>query len=196
MDIHVYRESEFHSVEWSGGKTTEMYISPHFSSYEKRNFAVRISTATVELEQSVFTQLTGIDRLLILLDGSITIQHNKGPVSVLKPFSPHKFRGEERTESRGLCRDFNVMVQRESCRIVTCHVCQEESFHLPVQEDECAFLYTVNGKYRIKTPEGEWMPVCSGELAEVYKNDGMVFVQADQPGQVIFVSVQRLSGRK
>lgn len=40
---------------WSGGKTTQLFIYPENSEYAKRNFLFRISSATVDCERSEFT---------------------------------------------------------------------------------------------------------------------------------------------
>lgn len=54
---------------WSGGTTTQLFIYPPEASYAARNFLFRISTATVETETSTFTDLTGFNRILLLLNG-------------------------------------------------------------------------------------------------------------------------------
>ncbi len=36
------------TTNWGGGTTSEWFIFPEASSYQERNFLIRISTATVE----------------------------------------------------------------------------------------------------------------------------------------------------
>ncbi len=43
---------------WSGGTTTELFIYPEVAEYSERNFDFRISTATVEVEESNFYSTT------------------------------------------------------------------------------------------------------------------------------------------
>ncbi|MDR1705524.1 MAG: HutD family protein [Clostridiales bacterium] len=58
---------------WTGGTTTELAVYPKESVYADRNFSVRVSTATVELEKSVFTALPGFTRLIMPLSGNMKL---------------------------------------------------------------------------------------------------------------------------
>ena len=69
MNIDIYKDGDFKTTEWSGGSTTELFIYPPTSNYESRNFDFRISSATVEIEQSNFTKLPEISRQLMVLKG-------------------------------------------------------------------------------------------------------------------------------
>ncbi len=99
---------------WSGGTTTQLYIYPHHTLYENRNFIVRISTATVEIEMSSFTSLPGYHRSLMLLEGELEINHVDQYTTHLKPFDIVEFEGEWETVGRGIATDFNVMTSREA----------------------------------------------------------------------------------
>ena len=46
MDILKLSRSQAVTTRWSGGTTTEFYIDPPGSAYARRDFAVRISSAT------------------------------------------------------------------------------------------------------------------------------------------------------
>lgn len=96
-------------VKWSGGKTTELFISPSNSSYASRDFDLRLSTATVELETSDFTPLPGFNRLLMVLEGEISLNHVSHHSTKLKKFDFDRFGGGWDTKSTGLCVDFNVI---------------------------------------------------------------------------------------
>ena len=68
----IHKEEQT-TIRWSGGLSTELYIFPEDSEYVERNFKYRLSTATVEIEQSVFTPLPGVDRTLMVLEGEMKL---------------------------------------------------------------------------------------------------------------------------
>lgn len=97
---------------WSGGTTTQLAIHPPEAKYADRDFLWRISSATVELEESDFTALPDYDRLIATLQGDIVLTHNGGEALTLHPFEVHAFSGADATHSVGRCTDFNLMLRR------------------------------------------------------------------------------------
>ena len=97
---------------WSGGTTTQLAIWPPEAKYADRDFLWRISSATVDLEESDFTPLPDYDRLIATLEGDIVLTHNGGAPLTLRPLEVHAFSGADATLSRGRCRDFNLMLRR------------------------------------------------------------------------------------
>ena len=63
---------------WSGGTTTQLLIAPEGAHYAARDFLWRVSSATVELDESDFTPLPEYERLIATLQGGITLTHNGG----------------------------------------------------------------------------------------------------------------------
>lgn len=59
-EIKVITKEQQKTSTWSGGTTTQLAIYPEDADYGKRNFTWRLSSATVEAEESVFTSLPGI----------------------------------------------------------------------------------------------------------------------------------------
>ena len=53
--------------QWSGGVTRELAIFPFGSSYADRTFMVRLSSADINQEISVFTDLPGYTRLIMAI---------------------------------------------------------------------------------------------------------------------------------
>lgn len=100
---------------WSGGTTTELSIAPENGDYQSRDFLWRLSSATVELEESVFTPLTDFDRIILTLEGEMDICHDGGPWIHLEELSPHRFDGASETRSRGRVTDFNLMLRKGAC---------------------------------------------------------------------------------
>ena len=104
--------ADYRSSRWSGGTTTELAIAPAGADYGARDFLWRVSSATVELEQSDFTALPDYRRLIATLEGEIRLRHNGGESVTLPPLRVHAFDGAEETRSSGRCRDFNLMLRK------------------------------------------------------------------------------------
>ena len=111
INTRLITEDEYITTEWSGGKTTQLFIYPEESDYSRRNFKFRLSSATVELEKSEFTKLEGIYRFITPLDGQLKLTHNHIQYIDLKPFEVYGFDGDKNTVSFGKARDFNLMLK-------------------------------------------------------------------------------------
>lgn len=100
--------ADYQISTWSGGQTTQLFLSPKEGSYPDRNFDFRLSTATVEVEKSDFTDLTGFHRILMPLTSSITLTHQHKEV-ILNPFQSYFFDGGDPVSSQETCQDFNLI---------------------------------------------------------------------------------------
>ena len=100
-NIEIIRKNQLKTSEWSGGTTTELYIYPKDSLYGNRNFKWRLSSAKVEAEQSTFTSLQGISRIIMVIEGELLLKHEGHHNAVLKAFEQDRFSGEWTTTSFG-----------------------------------------------------------------------------------------------
>ena len=100
--------ADYQISTWSGGQTTQLFLSPKEGSYPDRTFDFRLSTATVDVETSDFSDLTGYHRILMPLTSSITLTHQHQEV-LLKPFQSYFFDGGDPVSSQGTCQDFNLI---------------------------------------------------------------------------------------
>lgn len=109
----VYKISadDYQVSAWSGGKTTEICMLPPTSKYRLNDFDYRISSATVEQEQSNFTSLPGYYRIILPLTKSLTLEHSSQRVKLV-PYQQHFFDGGEVTKSYGRCTDFNLIFRK------------------------------------------------------------------------------------
>ncbi len=112
MKIQHYTAVDFKTSKWSGGTTTQLFISPQTANYADLNFDIRISSAKVEVDTSTFTNLPKVSRKLMILDGEITIKHQDRYTKQLKPLDVDTFQGDWNTSSQGICTDFNVMTTK------------------------------------------------------------------------------------
>ena len=109
-NITLLRANDFQVSDWSGGKTKQLYLSPQTGHYGKREFDYRLSTATVELAESQFSDLSGFHRILMSLDHTLHLHNaSRQEETVLAPFTPYFFEGSDSITSRGTCTDFNLI---------------------------------------------------------------------------------------
>ena len=112
MKIVHLSAPDFRTSTWSGGTTTELFLHPASGSYAQRDFQLRISSATVDLEESDFTPLPGVERYITPLQGNFTLTHPGSTPVLLGPLAaPYRFSGETPTHCVGKATDFNLMLK-------------------------------------------------------------------------------------
>lgn len=112
MRILHLTEKDYKVGLWSGGSTTELFIWPEGADYGKREFAFRVSSARVDLEESDFTPLIGVTRYITPLSGGFTLTHPNCEPVVQGPLAePYRFSGEIPTHCVGKATDFNLMLK-------------------------------------------------------------------------------------
>ncbi|MGX6971102.1 HutD family protein [Vagococcus bubulae] len=112
MAYHLLRKNDHQTSCWSGGETTQVFLYPPTGKYEPGKFDYRISTASVEVEESIFSALPGYNRLLMSLNHPLELTHESLSNTVtkkMKPFEVDAFDGADKTKSVGKCQDFNVI---------------------------------------------------------------------------------------
>ena len=114
MKQTYYPARHFQAKAWANGTTTELIKYPTDSDFLKRDFIFRISTATVEAEESTFSDFSGLTRILMVLEGTITLIHEGRYQKHLNPYDQDTFDGSWSTRSIGKVRDFNVMFNSQA----------------------------------------------------------------------------------
>lgn len=110
MKLRIIHADEHNTSAWAGGTTSELAIWPENGCYASRKFAWRISAAKCGLDESDFTDLPGFHRILMVLEGSITLTHDGGREISLSAFDIDEFDGASKTHCAGRCSDFNLML--------------------------------------------------------------------------------------
>ena len=108
--VELVRREHQHVSTWSGGTTIEIAIFPANAVYSRGDFCWRISSARVDSVESEFTSLLGFWRLIMILEGNMTLEHEHHHSVRLEPFQQDAFAGDWATRSRGRARDFNIML--------------------------------------------------------------------------------------
>lgn len=111
LKVQIIKKEDQLTTKWSGGTTTQLAIYPENALYSERNFLWRISSAEVELPESVFTHLPGIKRIILPVTGELYLEHVAKYKKILKPFEQDCFSGDWITRSRGKVTDFNLMMK-------------------------------------------------------------------------------------
>ena len=153
MKISVKKEKDCKVVNWANGTSTELFVFPADGNFQTRDFTFRISTATVEAEETTFSDFSSLTRILMILEGNITLIHEGRYSKELKPFDQDTFDGSWPTKSQGKVRDFNVMFKENVEGNVThfaMNAGELESFSLSGTHD---FFFVQNGSFRFKDLE-------------------------------------------
>ena len=139
-NVTLLRAKDFQVSDWSGGKTKQLYLSPPTGHYGKRDFDYRLSTATVELAESQFSDLSGFHRILMSLDHTLHLHNaSRQEETVLAPFTPYVFEGSDSITSRGTCTDFNLIYSDHyQGQMIAISNGQELS-----RDDEIQFIYAL-----------------------------------------------------
>lgn len=132
------KPTDWKVTNWSGGTTSELYISPSIAEFKKGNYQLRISIATVEVEESTFTPLPNVDRVLTVLEGEIELIHEGHHSKVLQQYEKDSFKGDWTTKSKGKVRDFNVMTIDHSVEVEIIKISSEEIIHF--QKNDFVFV--------------------------------------------------------
>ncbi len=151
--------TSFKLNEWAGGTSTELFIYPQGANYQLRNFDFRISTATVEIEKSVFTSLPKYDRKLMILEGEIELVHDAQHSCRLKKFEIDEFSGSWQTHSIGKCIDFNVMTlpsYRSEINSLLLESASDYFFEIEAQWN-WLFLYVYSGTIQVNSFNSDFL---------------------------------------
>lgn len=172
--LHLTR-TDYKTSVWSGGTTTELFIWPADADYAARKFSFRVSSATVELAESDFTPLAGVERWITPLTGGFTLTHpGKAPVVMAPLDTPYSFSGEADTHCVGCATDFNLMLKGVGGEMA---ICRGETAILPGFNSFYALedgVFKLNGAHLMAA--GDLLVVFSGQEAVIELGNGPVVV--------------------
>lgn len=191
MSVSIFTECDFKTSSWAGGITKQMYIYPKSSIYEKRNFYIRISTATVENGKSTFTNLKGYDRFLMVLEGKISIFHDSKKLRELHAFDYDFFKGESNTISIGKCTDFNIMLKRDFYRgLIVKKVCDfpKDCNTVP----GLTFGFILSGQYSIIKNDQVMESLTKGQLFLIHGETDMNII-SNKDGTALLIQLNLIN---
>ncbi len=115
MIARIIKSDSFKRSEWTGGTTTEFYISPEGADFKKREFDFRISSASFTSTESSFSDFTGFKRFILPLKGTLKLKHEGEHEASLEPYRVDVFNGSWSTYSWNSldCIDFNFIASEK-----------------------------------------------------------------------------------
>lgn len=149
MSFEIIRKSDIKVTEWSGGTTSELFIFPRSADFKLGNFNIRISIATIEVDESTFTSLPGVMRTLMLLEGELLLEHDGHHSARLKQFDQDTFSGDWITRSIGKARDFNVMTKNENYATVEAITLSSGELIVEENSHDIVFIHVLEGEISI-----------------------------------------------
>jgi uncharacterized protein len=193
MKFEITRKSELNSAVWPGGITTQLAIFPKDASYLERNFQFRLSTSDVSVEESVFTSLPGVSRVLLVLDGEIRLHHPGRYAKVLKKFDTDTFMGDWQTRSTGKGTDFNLMTTVSSHgHVEGISVKKGSSKLIEISEiHDVACVYSYKGEHNLQLA-GHSIELSEGDNLLIFTDnkEETLRIFSKKSGEVVFGSIQ------
>ena len=151
--IKAIKSSQYATTEWSGGSTSEIYIYPIDGDFKSGNYQARISLAKVDVEESLFSPLPGVERTLTVLEGDHQLSLNDRGFVPVNQYSPVTFSGDEKTESRGKALNFNFMKKTSEKHEVNVMQADQTEKIVVMPKYKNALIFIIDGK--TKTDVGE-----------------------------------------
>ncbi|MFM7667584.1 MAG: HutD family protein [Bacteroidota bacterium] len=166
MSVLIHPLTPAKTISWASGTSTELFVFPAHGNFQTRDFDFRISTATVEAEETNFSDFSGLTRILLVLKGKLILIHEDRYTKELETFEQDRFDGAWKTRSKGKVQDFNVMF-KESYDAEVNHFSLAENENKEIYLDSKLYFYFIfNGKYQLNG-----QVVHPGDLIEIPKNN-------------------------
>ena len=186
MKQTYYPAQHFQAKAWANGTTTELVKYPTDSDFLKRDFIFRISTATVEAEESTFSDFSGLTRILMILEGSMTLIHEGRYQRDLNPYDQDTFDGSWSTRSIGKVRDFNVMFNEQAEGELRAFQLQSEQTEILEISQKRIILFVHTGQYCI----GEQF-LETGSVLDIEENDStFLLLKCIESGTILCSQVE------
>ncbi len=145
-------QNEYALSFWSGGTTAQIAIYPEDASYADRDFLWRVSSASVDRDESVFTPLPDYDRKIAAVAGELVLSIEGEEPVALKPFEVFSFDGGAKVSSRGRCADFNLMTRKDRVKgeLISARAQKKEKlFGVDLLAGETAVVYLAKGRAEV-----------------------------------------------
>jgi environmental stress-induced protein Ves len=166
MGFQIHSLNPSKTIAWASGTSTELFVFPPTGNFQTREFDYRISTATVEAEETNFSDFSGLTRILLVLQGKLTLIHEDRYTKELATFDQDLFDGAWKIRSKGKVQDFNVMFT-ENYEAEVNHFSLSENDKREINLDsKLHFYFVFNGQFELNGKS-----VNSGDLIEIRQNE-------------------------
>lgn len=184
MKFQILKKEDFTPNKWSGGDTTELFIYPEHCKYSDKDFLFRLSLATIEVEESIFTPLNGYLRKLLVLKGELELSHLRQHTTNLSPYNFDSFDGSWETSSKGKANPFNTIYKSG---IEVSYKSIKSSNEVQICEtlnSDFTFLYVITGDIAVTGQE-----IRQGDLVKVQKSFGSFPVKLNSNTNLLIVKI-------
>ncbi len=184
MGVQQFAADGRTTIKWASGTSTEVFIHPSNGNFVERDFLFRISTATVEAEESTFTFFEGITRHLMILKGKLELIHEGRYTKHLEPYEQDVFSGEWSTRSKGKVTDFNLMLTDGATGALTHHGLKAGANAVFTATTDHYFIYLASGTASLSNGNA----AKAGDLLWIGKEDELA-LHAQVPCDLIGIEV-------
>lgn len=147
MKVRILRAADYPVSRWAGGTTAQIYLYPEDGDYGRRDFIFRLSSAVIQCPQSDFTPLPGVERHIMMLEGTARLVYQGHGEKTLAPYEAETFDGGWRTTSFGQGTDFNLMLRQGAAGGLWAQtLAPGESFALPCEAGGFALAFLAQGE--------------------------------------------------
>jgi environmental stress-induced protein Ves len=189
MKLKIHHLNPSKTITWASGTSTELFVFPENGNFQTREFDFRISTATVEAQETNFSDFTGLTRILMVLKGHLTLIHEGKYTTELATFDQDRFDGSWNTRSKGKVQDFNVMFNENyEAEVTHLPFAHNDSSNLTLH-DKYYFFFIVDGKFEFN---GEF--ASPGDLIEIENPISQkIVVQCLEKGNILECKIEKIN---
>lgn len=145
MSVRLLRREDYRHMPWKNGGGSTMEVA-RWPEGEASDFLWRVSLATI-VSRASFSLFPGYDRIIVPLDGAITIESDGSSTQVPRLVA-HPFCGDVTTVGGpvdGPVRDLNLMMRRG--RVSASVSILDDVSRFVVSEGEVLFFHVVSGEF-------------------------------------------------
>lgn len=110
-NVELLKQENYKPTFWSGGMATELTTYPLNSDYASKNFLWRLGVAKIDIPESTFSSLPSVSRKFMVIEGTITLDHEDKYKKLLNSFEQEHFMGDWITKTYGRASVFNLMTR-------------------------------------------------------------------------------------
>lgn len=179
MKFRFFRQENYKVSQWDGGTTKELAIFPETADYSQRDFLWRLSSATVEKEESHFSHLPDYDRVLMVIEGEVVLSYENQRVTRLIRLEQDRFDGGWNTTSFGKITDYNLMVRKGSEGYLDL-IFPEKEKQLYRSTEESTKTHSVHTLYCL---DG-YAVVCIGDESSLLKAGEQLVIESEEGEEI------------
>ncbi|MCI8348655.1 MAG: HutD family protein [Firmicutes bacterium] len=175
--------------KWFGGVTRQFAIYPEGREGATAfDYDFEITSSTMDYPETEYTIYEGYDRILMIIDGKVTLNHGDGSVADLKKYDYDMFAGNMKTSSKGIATDYEMMISEENKGLIRIFESDSEKAIVDIKKDMdyeltyCGFycdgddcLIAVN-EQRFRLSHGDHISIITSEEAAciIEENSGVI----------------------